>query len=293
VGKYSVEKGRRKAGEVYEPARACDARDSWHRCSGDTVAVDIWISAFRHRLDSSLALYPRTDRSPGLLYVMVGRKKSKFGVKSRMRRITNSLAVLLSLLMAASSVSASSCDLTCWLRRAHSECHSVGPAGAVEVTAMSMSGDRDMGSGRGESVAASDTNMNSMSGHSMSSDMGPGRSKSMSAPQGRLNARPDRAMSMFPQMEMVPKRFVSATQPKTRRADHSTPLSPCTHEPCSQVSASTSPPSGSQSQCNPLHRAAIVILSPLHLRTSFHWIKLGVPPPKLLTADRLTTILKI
>jgi hypothetical protein len=208
-----------------------------------------------------------------------------------MRRITNSLAVPLSLLIVASSVSASSCDLACWLRRAHSDCHRGGSAATVKKTA--MSGDMDMGSGHGGSVIAPDANMNPMPGHSMSSDIGLGRSQSISTPQGRLNARPDRAMSMSPQMEMAPEQFVTAPQPETRRTDHSTPLSPCTHELCSQVSASTSPPSGSQSQWNSLHWIATVILSPLNLGTSFQWIKLGIPPPKLLAADRLTTILRI
>jgi hypothetical protein len=226
-----------------------------------------------------------------LLSVRVRRKKSKFGVNSRMRRITNSLAVLLSLLTVASSVSASSCDLTCWLRRAHSDCHRLGSAATVKKTA--MSGDMDMGSGHGESMTAPDTNMSPMPSHSMSSGIGLGRSQSMSAPQERLNARPDRAMSMSPQMEMVPERFVSATQRETRRADHRKALSPCTHELCSQVSASTSPPSGSQSQYNSLHSTATISLSPLNLGTSFRWIKLGIAPPELLATDCLTTILRI
>ena len=222
---------------------------------------------------------------------MVGRKKSTFGVRSRMRRITNSLAVLLSLLMVASSVSASSCDLTCWLRRAHSDCHSLGLLRPSKRPP--CPGTWTWGSGHGESMTAPDTNMSPMPSHSMSSGMGLGRSQSMSAPQERLNARPDRAMSMSPQMEMVPERFVSATQRETRRADHRKALSPCTHGLCSQVSASASPPGGSRSQCNSLHRTAIVILSPLHVGTGFHWIKLGIPPPKVLTADHLTTILRI
>lgn len=207
-----------------------------------------------------------------------------------MRKITNSLAVPLALLIVASSVSASNCDLACWLRRAHSDCHSVGSAATIKKTA--MSGDMNMGCGHAGSVMA-DTKIHPMPGHSKSSDMGPVRSQSIRTPQGHLNARPDRAMSMSPQMEMAPERFVNPTQPETRRSDGSTPLSPCAHGLCSQVSASTSPPSGSQSQYNSLYSTATISLSPLNLGTSFHWIKLGIPPPKLLAADRLTTILRV
>ena len=294
MGKYSIEKGRRKAVGEFTNRQGLTmlgiVGTSWHYCSGRTITMDLWISASRRRLGSSLALYARTGRSL-VAVVMVGRKESKFGVKARMRRITNSLAVSLSLLIVANSVSASSCDLACWLRRAHFDCHSVGSAATVKKTGMSR--DMDMGSGHGGSVMAPDANMNPMPGHSMSSDMGLGHSQSLSTPQGRLNARPDRAMSMSPQMEMAPEQFVTPPQPETRRADHSTPLSPCTHELCSQVSASTSPPSGSQSQYNSLHSTATISLSPLNLGTSFRWIKLGIPPPKLLATDCLTTILRI
>src|ERR1017187_3718868 len=148
-----------------------------------------------------------------------------------MQRATNALAALLSVLMVATSVSATTCDLTCWLRQGHSDCHSVGSVAAVKGTNMSIPGDMDMSSGHGEGVTGSGTSVNPMPCHSMSSDM----------------------------------------------ADHSTALSPCPHELCGQISASTPPPSGGQSQCNSLHWTTIVILSPVNLGMGLHWIKLGIP----------------
>lgn len=61
-----------------------------------------------------------------------------------MRRITSSLAALLSLLVVSTWVSASACDLSCWLRQAHSDCHIA--SSATSDTAMSMPAEMDMGS---------------------------------------------------------------------------------------------------------------------------------------------------
>lgn len=63
-----------------------------------------------------------------------------------MRRITSSLAALLSFLVVSTSVSASACDLSCWLRQAHSDCHTVSSATSDRPTAMSMPAEMDKGS---------------------------------------------------------------------------------------------------------------------------------------------------
>jgi hypothetical protein len=54
-----------------------------------------------------------------------------------MRRVTSSLGALLSLLVVATSVSAWTCDLTWGPRQAHSDCHIVGSAAAVNETGAS------------------------------------------------------------------------------------------------------------------------------------------------------------
>ena len=92
------------------------------------------------------------------------------------------------------------------------------------------------------------------------------------------------------------RRFEQATKPATRTDtmhDHSKGMSSCTHETCSQLSTSASPPGADHSQPNSLHRLAVSISSPVNLLVSFHWVRLGTPPPKLLTADRLITTLRI
>jgi hypothetical protein len=54
-----------------------------------------------------------------------------------MRTIANPLAILLSFLMATTSLSASACDLSCWLHVAHSSCPIAGPRTASKIVAVS------------------------------------------------------------------------------------------------------------------------------------------------------------
>jgi hypothetical protein len=133
---------------------------------------------------------------------------------------------------------------------------------------MSMPG-MDMGSDQGESPTGSDTVVGVLRGHSM---------------------------SMSPSREMATRRFEQATKPAPRTDtlhDHSKGMSSCTHETCSQLSTSASPPRVDHSQPNSLQGLAVSISSPVNLLVSFHWVQLGTPPPKLLTADRLITTLRI
>jgi len=185
-----------------------------------------------------------------------------------MRRITSSLAGLLSLLLISSPVSAWACDLSCSWHQAHSDCHT-SVATSKNDTAISMPPGMDMGSDQSESPVSPDTVMGAAPGHSM---------------------------SMSPQQEMATRRFEQATKPATRTGtmhDHSKGMSSCTHETCSQLSTSASPPGADHSQPNSLHWLALSISSPVNLLVSFHWVRLGTPPPKLLTTDHLITTLRI
>jgi len=185
-----------------------------------------------------------------------------------MRRVTSSLAGLLSLLLISSPISAWACDMSCSSHEAHSDCHASATT-SKDDTAMSMPPSMDMGSDHSESPTGSDTIMGAVRGHSM---------------------------SMSPQQEMATRRFEQATTPATRTDtldDHSKGISSCTHETCSQLSTSASPPGADHSQPSFLRWLAVSISSPVNLLVSFHWVQLGTPPPKLLTADRLITTLRI
>jgi hypothetical protein len=185
-----------------------------------------------------------------------------------MRGILSSLAAVLSLLMVSTSVSASACDLSCWLRQTHSDCHTVGPAAASKDD-MPMPAGADMDSGPAESSMA---------------------------PDSTVSATPAHSMPMAPQQEMAAERFVHGTRPDMRTSampEHSRSVSSCTHETCSQISASASPPGADHAQLDSLHWMAVSISSPVNLLTGFHWIHLGTPPPTLLSADRLITALRI
>ena len=185
-----------------------------------------------------------------------------------MRSITTSLAALLSLLLISAPVSAWACDVACSSHQAHSDCHASSTT-SKDDTAMSMPPGMDMGSDQSESPLGPDTVLSAAPGHSM---------------------------AMSPQQEMATRRFEQATKPATRTGtmhDHSKGMSSCTHETCSQLSTSASPPGADHSQPNSLHWLAVSTSSPVNPLVNFHWVLLGTLPPKLLTADRLITTLRL
>jgi hypothetical protein len=208
-----------------------------------------------------------------------------------MPKVPRSLGALLSLLMAASSVSASTCDLTCWLRQAHVDCHSFGPATTDQQTPKSMPEHMDMGPGH-RIVVGPDPSVNP--GHSMSSDpgLGPGCQAKMMGLGARMITSA-RLLSMSLPMGVAARQFRHETKPETAMADRPPRGSPCTHELCRQISAPMSPSSGDNSQDGSLPWTAIGILSSVHLGTGVHWTRAGIPPPRLLAVGRLTAILRI
>jgi hypothetical protein len=126
----------------------------------------------------------------------------------------------------------------------------------------------------------------------MSSD----HSESMIEPDTGMNAVPGHSMSMSPVLGMATERFENATKPEMRTSamhDDSQAVSSCTHETCSQISASTSPPNADHSQPNSLNWVAINVSSPVNLWIDLRWIRPGISPPKLLAAHRLVTALRI
>jgi hypothetical protein len=127
-------------------------------------------------------------------------------------------------------------------------------------------------------------------------DMGSDQSEIPMATDTAVGAASAHSMSMSPQQEMAMRRFEQATKPATRTGtmhDHSKGMSSCTHETCSQFSTSASPPGADHSQPSSLRWMAVSISSTVNLLVGFHWVRLGTPPPNLLTADRLITTLRI
>jgi hypothetical protein len=184
------------------------------------------------------------------------------------RWITGSLVALLSLLLISAPVSAWACDVSCSSHEAHSDCHARATT-SKDDTARSMPPGMDMGSDQSESPMTTDSVASATSDHSM---------------------------SMSPQQEMAMRRFEQARKPATITGimhDHSKGISSCTHQTCSQRSTSASPPGADHSQPNSPHWLAVSISSPENLLVSFHWVRLGTPPPELLTADRLITTLRV
>jgi hypothetical protein len=207
-----------------------------------------------------------------------------------MAGVKSSLAMLLSLLTVATSLSASTCDLACWLRPAHSNCHGVGSGAAVKE--MAMSGGMYMGSGQPRGAAGRHTSVHSLRRHCMSSEMGVQGDHSESMTRLHVNATPGHSMSMSPQVEIAAEPFAPVRKPETNMANPTTVL-PCADEPCSNTSVGASPPSIKSSYAPSAHWTAIGIVSLVNLGTDLHRTSLGTPLPKLLAADSLSAILRI
>jgi hypothetical protein len=218
-----------------------------------------------------------------------------------MRGVRSSLvALVLSLLMVSTSVSASACDLSCWLHQAHADCLTVGSVTAdKDGAAMSMPSDMDMHPVESERMVGAHIGADATAvpmSMPADMDMGPDDSNSMASSDANLNARPGQTLAMPPQLEGVTESFGRAAKAEmgTRAMlNHSGTLSSCMHEPCSQTSMSVSPPTGDHSQTSSLHWMPIGISNPVSLWIGFHWIRPGTPPAKILAVDHLTTTLRI
>ena len=187
-----------------------------------------------------------------------------------MRKIATPLPVLLSVVLVCTPLSASACDLSCWLHQTASDCHSASSAAEAgqrmmsASSAMDMSSEAETSSHVTQSHAGPDHSVNASTHHSMSTQMDMGRgSRKIMQKSGESSS------AMF---------------------DHSKTLSPCSHETCSQASASASPPRARGDQPAYLHCAAIDGWSPANLFTSSPRLAPGTSPPILLAVDLLTTL---
>ena len=214
-----------------------------------------------------------------------------------MRRITGSLAALLSVLMVSTSASASICDLSCWLHQAHSDCRTVSSGTKAPETAMSMSSAMDMNPDESESMMGPKMGAGATPDDSTSTssdmEMGPDHSDGMKTVDMGMNAALGHSIS--PPLAVATEHLKRATKPEMGTStmhDHSTGVTSCTHETCSQSSASASPPQKDHHQASSIWKT---MSSSSHdgFWIGFHWVRLGTPPPEVLATDGLTTALRI
>jgi len=176
-----------------------------------------------------------------------------------MRRMGSPLATLLSLLLAATSVSASACELSCWLHVADSDCHNAGSSQT-----------------RKASPVNSKSSVMEMKSHHCGRSIG----------NHTINGAPGYSASSTIAIRMHGADVV----PETSKAAWS-----CTQDECRQPSASMSLPRGNISRTDPLpvHAIDIGILHPASLNASSCRSSLENPPRGIPAADRLTTSLRI
>ena len=179
-----------------------------------------------------------------------------------MRRFTTALASLLSLLMVSASASASTCDLSCWLARAHSDCHAVASdPSARAMTTMDMPG---MNMDSQPNGAASQQHLRAKFHHAMLGET-------------------DAAFEPYQVTPLLASR--TAIEHK-----HSRSLKSCTHGACAQISTATSPPQADPAPPAFLHGVSI---RPTGLPPVSNGMRPGIFPPRTSTGDGLSPILRI
>jgi hypothetical protein len=186
-----------------------------------------------------------------------------------MRRVARLLPMLLSVLLTFAPLSASACDLSCWLQRNAPDCHWLGSAGEDRQVTMSEASDMDMssaaetGATHAQTNAAADHAVSAASHHSMSAQM--------DMHHGSL--------------QIMQKSDASSID----RFDHSNTLSPCGHGTCAQAATSASPPSAGHAQPAYLK---VVAVHALNLAKPLTIARLApeTSPPASLLADLLPTL---
>jgi len=195
-----------------------------------------------------------------------------------MRRVQSWLAVLASILMISTSASAWACDLSCSLRQARSDCHAATGMRRHE-------GQRSVNSGVDSKTMPND----SMSmGGDMDMDMGAGDTSAMAAPTYTMAGMPHTQMATERSIDKMPRVRTSGAP------GHSAAHSACSHEACSEISVSASPPSRGQFVSNVVHVAVTRASNLFDLSVNILPAKFGIPPPEPLPDSSPTTeILRI
>jgi hypothetical protein len=177
--------------------------------------------------------------------------------------------MLLSLLLTFAPLSASACDLSCWLQRNAPDCHWLGSAGEDSHGTMSEGSEMDMSSGaktgatHAQTSAGADYNVNAVAHHSMPTQMDMRRSLQI---------------------------MQSSDASSNGGFDDSNTLSPCVHGTCGQAATSSSPPSAGHVQPAHLQFLAVGALNPATLLTTIRQAPPETSPPLRLLADLLPTL---
>jgi hypothetical protein len=188
-------------------------------------------------------------------------------IAGSMHKIARAMTALLSVFMVFAPLSASACDLSCWLQQTASNCHSAGQpiegnqSSMPASSTMDMSAEGEMSSHSHQYSAAADYTMSATAHHSMTAQMHLGRTS----------------------LEVI------RTSGMSSGFDHSKKLSSCSHETC-QASASASPPRVRADQAACLHAMDIVGVNPANFLTSSDRTAPGTSPPITPAADLLTTL---
>jgi hypothetical protein len=178
-----------------------------------------------------------------------------------MRTITRLLPASLAVFVVLAPVSASACDLSCWLNLAQSDCHSAGSAADETHGMMPEHSNMDMDSVAGSHPIQSNENprhaLTGVAHHSMPVRMGMVRSSLQAAGESGAN---------------------SSAAPR------------CTQETCSLESGSASPPSSRRFQPPYLHCVVIHVSNPALFSKSFYPKGSSTAPPISLAASVLSIL---
>jgi hypothetical protein len=183
----------------------------------------------------------------------------------RMRKIATPLALMLSALLALTTASASACDLSCWLARASSGCPSATPQMNMDMGGMDMSG--AMNAAPVSNPTPNDQRDKNNSRHSMPVQMG----------------MPDEPL----QHGVIGERGMNAD------SSNGPPAPTCVYESCRQISASSSPPSASQSPPIFLRFVALYNCDPAGLPIASDQVNSGASPPPIHAVERHIVSLRI
>ena len=187
-----------------------------------------------------------------------------------MRTVARLLPILFSLLLAFAPLSASACDLSCWLQRNAPDCHWLGSATEKTQGTMSDASDMDMSSGaetgatHAQTSAAADHAVSANTHHSMPTQMDMRRGS----------------------LQIIQKSDASSIA----RFDDSNTLSPCGHGTCAQAATSSSPPSAGHPQPAHLEFVAAGALNLIKPLTITRQAAPETPPPVSLLTDLLPTL---
>lgn len=187
-----------------------------------------------------------------------------------MRMVAKLLPMLLSLLLTSAPLSASACDISCWLQRNAPDCHWLGSAGENSQGTMSDASDMDMSSGAhtrlsdAPSIAVPDHAVSTTTHHSMSAQM-------------------DMRRGSIPIMQ-------KSDASSSARFDHPSTLSPCGHGTCAQATTSSSPPSAGHAQSAHLQFVAVYAPNPAGLWTASSQAAPETSPPESRLLDLLPTL---